>query len=297
MRYEVAMKIFDHGFLFAVPLVVVACGSAKPMPEAPPVEQASTATPPVDTSTDAKLRIAVASPDRPADETARDKWRHPVETLEFFGIRDTMDVVELWPGGGWYTAILAPVVADKGRLVVTNMDPNGPADDHSTQMAKQYAARLASKPNEFARVEVRVIHPPADVTLGPDGSADAVLTFRNVHNWVGAGIADKVLAAAFRVLKPGGILGVEEHRAKSDADPTKAGDTGYVPEAFVIDLAQKAGFRLEARSEINANPNDTKDWPKGVWTLPPVLRLGDQDRAKYEAIGESDRMTLRFRKP
>ncbi len=124
-----------------------------------------------------------------------------------------------------------------------------------------------------------------------------MLTFRNVHNWVGAGIADKVFAAAFRVLKPGGVFGVEEHRARADADPTKAGDTGYVPEAFVIDLAQKAGFRLEARSEINATPNDTKDSPKGVWTLPPVLRLGDLDRAKYEAIGESDRMTLRFRKP
>jgi predicted methyltransferase len=291
------MKTLRHGVLRLAPLFLVACGGAKSTPEAPATSQASVATPSVDASTDAKLQVAVASSDRPADEVARDKWRHPVETLEFFGLRDSMTVVELWPGGGWYTAILAPVLADKGKLVVTNMDPSGPADDHSTQMAKQYAARLASKPNDFARVEVRVIHPPADVTLGPDGSADAVLTFRNVHNWVGAGIADKVFAAAFRVLKPGGVLGVEEHRAGSDADPTKAGDTGYVPEAFVIDLAQKAGFRLDGRSEINANPKDTKDWPKGVWTLPPVLRLGDQDRAKYEAVGESDRMTLRFRKP
>ena len=164
-------------------------------------------------------------------------------------------------------------------------------------MAKEYAARLASKPADFGKVEVRVVHPPGDVTLGPDGSADAVLTFRNFHNWVRDSIADKVLAAAFRVMKPGGVLGIEEHRAKADADATKAGDTGYVPEAFVIDLAQKAGFRLEARSEINANPKDTKDWPKGMWTLPPVLRLGGLDRAKYEAIGESDRMTLRFGKP
>jgi predicted methyltransferase len=200
-------------------------------------------------------------------------------------------------GGGWYTAILAPLLAEKGKLVVTNMDPGGPPDDHAAQGARQYAARLASKPSDFGKVEVRVLHPPDDLTLGPDGSADAVLTFRNVHNWVGAGIAEKVLAASFRVLKPGGIFGVEEHRARADADPTKAGDTGYVPEAFVIDLAQKAGFRLDGRSEINANPKDTKDWPKGVWTLPPVLRMGDQDRAKYQAIGESDRMTLRFRKP
>jgi predicted methyltransferase len=208
-----------------------------------------------------------------------------------------MTVVELWPGNGWYTAILGPLLSEKGKLVVTNGDPNGPADDHGTQMAKQYAARLAAKPNDFAKVDVHVVHPPADLSLGPDGSADVVLTFRNVHNWMGAGIADPVFAAAFRVLKPGGVLGVEEHRANPDADPKKVGDTGYVPEQVVIDLAQKAGFRLEARSEINANPKDTKDYPKGVWTLPPVLRLGDQDRAKYEAIGESDRMTLRFRKP
>jgi predicted methyltransferase len=284
--------------LLAMP--VCACGGSSPPPSAPLAAGPAanvTAVAGADPNTDAKLRSAIASSDRPADEVARDQYRHPRDTLEFFGLRDDMTVVELWPGGGWYTALLAPLLAEKGKLVVTNMDPSGPADDHSAEMARQYAARLAAKPNVFGKVEVRVLHPPSDVTLGPDGSADAVLTFRNFHNWVGAGIADKVLAAAFRVLKPGGILGVEEHRAKADADPTKAGDTGYVPEAFVIDLAQKAGFKLEDRSEINANPKDTKDWPKGVWTLPPVLRLGDQDRAKYEAIGESDRMTLRFRKP
>jgi predicted methyltransferase len=275
--------------------VASACGGSTPSPSVPIA--ASAEAPAVDTATDAKLRAAIASTDRPADEVARDKWRHPLETLEFFGLRQDMTVVELWPGGGWYTSILAPLVSDKGKLVVTNMDPSGPPDDHGTQMAKQYSARLASKPNDFGKVEVRVIHPPADLALGPDGSVDAVLTFRNFHNWVRDGIADKVLAASFRVLKPGGVLGVEEHRAKADDDPTKVGDTGYVPEALVIDMAQKAGFRLEARSEINANPKDTKDWPKGVWTLPPVLRLGDEDRAKYEAIGESDRMTLRFRKP
>ncbi len=276
------------------------CGGAAsppsaPLSGAPAASVAAAAT--VDANTDAKLRAAIASSDRPADEVARDAWRHPLETLEFFGVHDDMTVVELWPGGGWYTAILAPLLAEKGKLVVTNMDPAGPPDDHAAQGARQYAARLASKPNDFGKVEVRVLHPPDDLTLGPDGSADAVLTFRNFHNWVGAGIAEKVLAASFRVLKPGGIFGVEEHRARADADPTKAGDTGYVPEAFVIDLAQKAGFKLDGRSEINANPKDTKDWPKGVWTLPPVLRMGDQDRAKYQAIGESDRMTLRFRKP
>ncbi len=278
----------------AVPLVC-ACGGSPPAPVAPVT--ASTDAPAPDPGTDAKLRAAIASSDRPADEAARDKWRHPLETLEFFGVREDMTVLELWPGGGWYTSILAPLVADKGKLVVTNMDPNGPPDDHGTQMAKQYAARLASKPNAFGKVEVHVIHPPAELTFGNDESVDAVLTFRNFHNWIRDGIADKVLSAAFRVLKPGGVFGVEEHRAKTGDDPIKAGDTGYVPETFVIELAQKAGFRLEGRSEINANPKDTKDWPKGVWTLPPVLRLGDQDRAKYEAVGESDRMTLRFKKP
>jgi len=287
----VALAPFGAAALFG-------CGASTPAPGSPagalPPVAASC---PIDAATDAKLRAAVASGDRPADEVARDVWRHPVETLEFFGLRDDMTVVELWPGGGWYTAILAPVLAEKGKLVVTSFDPNGPPDAYATKSAKKYADRLASKPNLFAKVQVDVVRPPDELSLGPDGSADMVLTFRNFHNWVRDGIADKVLAAAFRVLKPGGVLGVEEHRAKPDADPAKAGDTGYVPEAYVIDSAQKAGFRLDGRSEINANPRDTKDWPKGVWTLPPTLRLGDQDRAKYQAVGESDRMTLRFRKP
>ena len=290
------MNCFGLRMLTLTPFLLVgsgvACGGSAPPASAPVGPTASDVAPPLDPATDAKLRAAIASSDRPAAETARDKWRHPAETLEFFGIRDSMTVVELWPGAGWYTAILAPLLADKGKLVVTNTDPNGPGES-----AKSYAARLASKPNDFGKVDVKIINAPADISLGADGSADAVVTFRNFHNWVRDGIADKVLAASFRVLKPGGIFGVEEHRAKPDADPAKIGDTGYVPEAMVIDLAKKAGFRLEARSEINANPNDTKDWPKGVWTLPPVLRLGDQDRAKYEAVGESDRMTLRFRKP
>jgi predicted methyltransferase len=288
----VAMRSFARSLVFAFVPVVVACGGSSPPANAPAAPVAEGPAPVVDPATDAKLGAAIASSARPPAEVARDKFRHPAETLEFFGLRQDMTVVELWPGGGWYTAILAPLLADKGKLVVTNMDPNGPAES-----AKSYAARLASRPADFGKVEVRVIHPPSDLVLGPDGSADAVLTFRNFHNWVGDGIADKVLAASFRVLRSGGVLGVEEHRAKVDADPTKVGDTGYVPEALVIDLAQKAGFRLEARSEVNANPKDTKDYPKGVWTLPPVLRLGDQDRAKYEAIGESDRMTFRFRKP
>jgi predicted methyltransferase len=283
----------------AVPAwLLCACGAAAPSPGAPRAgaSAAIVADASADTNTDAKLRASVASNDRPADEVARDRYRHPRETLEFFGVRDDMTVVELWPGGGWFTAILAPLLSEKGKLVVTSMDPAGAPDDHSAEGARQYAARLAAKPNVFGKVEVRILHPPSDLSLGPDASADAVLTFRNLHNWIAGGIADKVLAASFRVLKPGGVLGIEEHRANVGADAAKSGETGYVPEAHVIDLVQRAGFKLEDRSEINANPKDTKDWPKGVWTLPPALRLGDQDRAKYEAIGESDRMTLRFRK-
>jgi predicted methyltransferase/ABC-type nitrate/sulfonate/bicarbonate transport system substrate-binding protein len=251
----------------------------------------------------AKLRAAIASPERPAAEAARDGWRHPAQTLTFFGLRDDENVVELWPGGGWFTAILAPLLAENGSLAVTSFEPDGPPDAEATHFAKKYADRLASKPDVFGKVQTRIIASPTAISLGPDGSADLVVTFRNFHNWVKDGIAGNVLAAAFRVLKPGGVFGVEEHRAAPDGatDAAKTieriDETGYVPEAYVIELARQAGFALEARSEINANPLDSKDWPKGVWTLPPTLRLGAQDRARYQAIGESDRMTLRFRKP
>jgi predicted methyltransferase len=267
-----------------------ACGGSAPPPAAP---VASEAAAPPDPVFDAALKAAVASAERPAAETARDKYRHPRETLEFFGLRADMTVVELWPGNGWYTAILAPLLADKGKLVAATMAPNDP----NAHGAKELAARVAAKPDVFGKVDMHAIHPPQDLSLGADGSADAVVTFRNFHNWMKDGIADKVVAASFRVLKPGGVLGVVDHRARPDADPAKLSDSGYVPEATVIDIARKAGFVLEARSEINANPLDTKDYPQGVWTLPPVLRLGEQDKAKYQAIGESDRMTLRFRKP
>jgi predicted methyltransferase len=146
-------------------------------------------------------------------------------------------------------------------------------------------------------VRTATFEPPTAIDLGPDGSADLVLTFRNTHGWVRDGVAESVFGAAFRVLKPGGILGVTQHRAREGADPVESAKTGYVPEAHVVALAEAAGFELEERSEINANAKDTKDYPEGVWTLPPTLRLGEQDRERYLAIGESDRMTLRFRKP
>jgi predicted methyltransferase/ABC-type nitrate/sulfonate/bicarbonate transport system substrate-binding protein len=252
----------------------------------------------------AALRTAVGSAERPPVESARDRWRHPAETLSFLGLRNDQSVVELWPGTGWYTAVLAPFLAEKGTLTAVGPQgtPEVDAGAPEALVAKKYADRLAASPAVFGKVRVRAIDPAATFSLGPDESADAVVTFRNFHNWVKAGITPRILSAAFRVLKPGGVLGIEEHRAPPGAaSPAEVvqriGDTGYVPETYVIDLARQAGFTLDERSEVNANPLDTKDWPKGVWTLPPTLRLGDQDRDKYQAVGESDRMTLRFRKP
>jgi predicted methyltransferase len=280
--------------------VIVSCGHPQNLPSRPTTSRDTDAT------QVAALRAAVASPERPAQESARDRWRHPVETLELFAIRSDQNVVELWPGAGWYTAILAPLLAEKGRLTVVSPEvkaagaPGSPAD-FAALAAKKYADRLSASPTIFGKVSVLTIDSSTDFSLGPDDSADLVVTFRNFHNWVHDGITARVLGGAFRALKHGGVLGVEEHRADEGGQPATVVDridqTGYVPESYVIDQAKQAGFVLEARSEINANPRDTKDWPKGVWTLPPTFRLGEQDRAKYQEIGESDRMTLRFRKP
>ncbi len=244
-----------------------------------------------------KLRQAIESPQRAPENRARDAWRHPQETLLFFGVEPDMHVLELWPGGAWYTEILAAFLAPAGKLAVTNFDPQGPADKSATRYAKQLADKLAADPARFGNVEVIEVDPPAKLVLGADESYDLVLTFRNNHGWINGGYHDSVYMEAFRVLKPGGVLGVVQHRAHEGADPVASAKTGYVPEAFVIEAAERAGFELAGRSEVNANPKDTKDHPEGVWTLAPSYRLGEQDRAKYEAIGESDRMTLRFVKP
>ncbi|MFG6458762.1 class I SAM-dependent methyltransferase [Roseateles sp. BYS96W] len=231
------------------------------------------------------LKAAIAADHRTVGNVARDAARHPYETLSFFGIKPTDTVVELAPGAGWYTEILAPYLRDAGQLYV--------ADGGSARFkAKMDASSV------YGKVRITAFDASKDqLDIAPAGSADAVLTFRNVHNWMAAGKAQEVFNAAFKALKPGGVLGVEEHRLPASRPQEAQAPSGYVLEATVIKFAEAAGFKLAARSEINANPKDTADHPRGVWTLPPTYALKDQDRAKYQAIGESDRMTLKFVKP
>src|SRR5512139_1496533 len=231
------------------------------------------------------MSAALAAPTRTPANVARDKYRHPAETLSYFGLQPGHTVVELWPGGGWYTEVLAPYLLASGSLQV--VPPAGRYDE-------RIRTKLASDP-VYGKVQVATFN-PGQPTAIPAGSADLVLTFRNVHSWLDAEnpIADQVFAEAFRVLKPGGTLGVEEHRLPEDADAARETSSGYVKVSTVRRLAEAAGFKFVGSSEINANPKDTKDYPDGVWTLPPSLQLGEKDREKYLAIGESDRMTLKF---
>ena len=287
--------------------VLAACGGSQPAPVQQPTSTTSVTAPatpaaaqkvsdtPAPADTDGKIKWALAGAQRSDKEKARDKYRHPLETLEFFGLKDDMTVVELWPGGGWYTEILAPVLRDKGKLVVTTFDVKKGGD--AAEREKQYEDMLAASPGIYDKVVKQPLAPPDNFNLGPDNSADMVLTFRNYHNWIQGKYADKVVMAAFKVLKPGGVFGIVDHRANPGDEKNKPSETGYVQESLIIEAVQMAGFKLDAKSEINANPKDDRDHPGGVWALPPVYRNGDKDHAKYEAIGESDRMTLRFVKP
>jgi predicted methyltransferase len=244
----------------------------------------------------ASLRALADGEHRSPENRGRNAYRHPVETLEFFGLEPDMTVVEIWPGGeGWYLEILAPYLRERGRYFAAGIERDAQGE-YPRQALQKLDEKLASRTDLYDRVTVTELGPNRQA-IAPDGSADLVLTFRNFHNWMSGGYADRVLAAAYRALKPGGVLGVVEHRARADKPQDPKARSGYVREDVVVSMAEAAGFKLDARSEINANPRDTTDHPKGVWTLPPRLALGDQDREKYVAIGESDRMTLRFRKP
>lgn len=273
----------NSNVLMSALFLIAACGGSTTKETQDPSEATAVAT-----IEFGSLDAALAGEHRSPENKARDVYRHPRETLAFFGVTPGQNVIELWPGRGWYTELLAPLLHDQGVLVAAAPD---------NKYLTSYREMLGKRPDLYGNVQVNVVSLPDASSLGEDESADVVLTFRNVHNWLGGGFAEALQASVFRVLKPGGVYGVVEHRGTPGMTKEQIEASGYVPEEDVIALVTKAGFVLEERSEINANPSDTKDYPKGVWTLPPVLALGEKDREKYVAIGESDRMTLRFRKP
>ncbi len=250
----------------------------------------------VNVSNTTTLQQAINGDHRSAQHKSRDQYRHPEQTLKFFEVEPTLSVVEIWPGGkGWYTEILAPLLKDNGTFYAAHYSADSGVP-YFTKNLKKFTDKINAQPDIYGKTIVSTLQLPTLVNIAPSNSVDRILTFRNVHNWMKSGQADIVFKAMFNALKPGGILGVVEHRAiaKSEQDPKAL--SGYVTEKHVITLAEEAGFKLIAKSEINANPKDTTVHPKGVWTLPPSLRLKDQDREKYLAIGESDRMTLKFMK-
>ena len=259
---------------------------------------AASSEPPVtDAATLATLDKVLAGDHRSEANRARDKYRHPKETLQFFGLRQDMAVMEVSPGGGgWYTEVLAPTLRGQGSYVAAAWDPNDKGE-YATRNSKKFADKLAARPDLYDRAKVTALQAPNALKPVPDGTMDMVVTFRNIHGWMGDDAADAMFKSMYAALKPGGILGVVEHRAKTDKPQDPKAESGYVREDYAIALIEKAGFKLIGKSEVNANPKDTADHPNGVWSLPPTLQGGDTDREKYLAIGESDRFTLRFRKP
>lgn len=247
---------------------------------------------------DIRLQAAIASQDRPEADRARDRYRHPLQTLSFFGIRPDMTVVEIAPGGGWYSEILAPYLSESGHYYAAAAATSLPtSSEKAKQGVARFAARFDANPARYGKPVITEFQPPLRVEIAPAGSADLVVSFRNVHNWIASDSELAAFQSFFTALKPGGTLGIVEHRGKPGETVDQMKDTGYVTEAYVKALAQQAGFRFVASSPVNNNPKDSKDHPEGVWTLPPTLKLGDKDREKYLAIGESDRMTLKFIKP
>ena len=284
-----------------LPLALAACspsGGDTPA-TAEPAAEATTSAPADDAAQvqASSLEAVIAGDWRTPEFVERDRYRNPAETLEFFGLQPHHTVVEITPGGGWYAEILAPYVRENGQYVAAVVDPEALPEDRRGYPERSLAsleALFAANPGQFDQGQV-VRYDPAAPVFGEPGSADMVVTFRNVHNWLGSGQAEGMFEGFFQVLKPGGVLGVIDHRA---ADPAADyNDTGYVGQERMIALAEGAGFQLDAESGINANPADTRDHPNGVWTLPPTNRHDDVDADKYAEIGESDRMTLRFVKP
>ncbi|WP_228612922.1 class I SAM-dependent methyltransferase [Alkalimonas sp.] len=249
-------------------------------------------------ASEAAIQAAVEHPTRTAANTERDQYRNPAATLSFFDVRPNSTVVEISPGAGWYTEILAPLLHQQGKLYAAHFPANS-SSEFAQRSRAAFSEKMASH-SVYSKVQMSEFAPTAGVQIAPDGSADVVLTFRNLHNWYMQGGEDAMRIAFnhfYQALKPGGVLGVVEHRLPEAKRDSNWVQSGYFPQSLAIELAEQAGFVFEASSEINANPRDTADHPRGVWTLPPSLRLGEQDRDRYLAIGESDRMTLKFRKP
>lgn len=248
---------------------------------------------------DISLKSVINSDHRSEKNAARDEFRNPAETLTFFGIRPNMTVVEIWPGGGWYTEILAPYLKEQGKYIAANFDPDAGVKYYNRRL-KDFEDTFVANQDVYGDIEMTVFNPPAKTDVAKPGSADLVLTFRNVHNWYIRGDKESVVESFkgfYKALKPGGVLGVVEHRLPKGMSQEENKRSGYMREDLVIEWAKEAGFVLVDKSSINANEKDTADHPKGVWTLPPSLRLGDENKDKYMAIGESDRMTLKFAKP
>ena len=251
-----------------------------------------------DPATDAALEHILAGPQRSTANRDRDQYRHPKATLEFFGLRSDMTVMEVWPGkGGWWTEILAPLLRDHGHYIAAHYDAKSD-QTYTQETLKAFRAKLAADPANYGKVEVVSLQYPNALAPVAPNSVDLALTFRNLHNWMAVPDAAKAtLSAIYTSLKPGGILGIEDHRASTTRPADAQVKLGYVDEKATIELLKSIGFEYIGASEINANPKDTKDYEQGVWTLPPTFRLGDKDHDRYAAIGESDRFTLKFRKP
>tara|TARA_B100001250_G_scaffold144234_1_gene123498 strand:- start:2563 stop:3390 length:828 start_codon:yes stop_codon:yes gene_type:complete len=241
------------------------------------------------------LEEIITGTHRSPENIARNNSRNPIETLEFFGLRPDMTLIEIGPSGAWYTEILAPYMRDHGRYYGAHFSPNS-TNTFQRRNLENFEAKLSANPELYGRAIIRHLHPPHEIVIGPEEGADVALTFRNVHNWMARGLEQEFFDAFYDNLKPGGILGVIEHRANDEASKQDMIDSGYVSEDYVKLLAETAGFKFIESSEINANEKDTKDHPEGVWTLPPNYRMGDIGKSTYAAIGESDRMTLKFRK-
>ncbi len=288
--------------ILAVALALGACERAEtptPAPVAPATAPAAAPMEePVVESDDAEDRLAaiIDGEHRPEADRARDQYRNPAATLAFFGLEPDMTVVEVWPGGGWYTDIIAPYVRDQGKYYGAHFDPEAERE-FARNAAAAFREKLAGNPDLYGNAEATVLACPDKLEIAPEGSADLVVAFRSLHNWMGAGCTTEALSAIHRALKPGGTFGLVGHSSRSEEPQDPRGPRGYVREDYAIELVEAAGFELVDTSDVNANPLDPTDHERGVWTLPPMFALGDENRDEYAEIGESHRFTLKFRKP